>query len=156
MSTEMDENIDEIELLTFPRFRVDQLDIVMAVAVLNLREFDQEFREQEYYAPACVIAAARRQPEEKGDYVDEDGGSYRPFKVPNKQFNPTSREDARRGLTAGWGCRSMKQELRRRDLPVCGELSVMRPQAADTTRGSEIAIYSRRGRSCCDRSSRSE
>src|SRR5688572_24479104 len=32
------------------------------------------------------------------------------------------------------------------DFPMCGELSVTRPQAADTTRGSEIAIDSRQVR----------
>jgi hypothetical protein len=37
-----------------------------------------------------------------------------------------------------------------------GELSVTQPQAADTTRGSEIATDSRRERSHCDRLSRPE
>ena len=62
------------------RFEVQLLDEAgRAGAVLYFREFHQDFREQEYCVPACVIAAARRQPEGKGDYVDEAGRSCRSF-----------------------------------------------------------------------------
>jgi hypothetical protein len=47
----------------------------------------------------------------------------------------------------GVGDPAVLQAVQRK--PVCGELSVTRPQAADTTRGSEIAIDSRRARSGC-------
>lgn len=62
------------------RFEVQLLDEVgRAGAVLNFRGLNQDFREQEYYVPASVVAAALRQPEGQGDYVDEAGRSRRPF-----------------------------------------------------------------------------
>jgi hypothetical protein len=62
------------------RFVVQLLDDVgRAGAVLSFCELNQDFRQQEYYVPASVIAAALRQPEGKGDYVDEAGHSCRPF-----------------------------------------------------------------------------
>lgn len=62
------------------RFEVQLLDEAgRAGAVLYLREVHQEFREQEYYVPGRVIAAALKQVEGKGDYVDENGESRRPF-----------------------------------------------------------------------------
>lgn len=62
------------------RFEVQLLDETgRAGAALNFRELNRDFREQEYYVPASVIAAAQRQPEGQGDYVDEAGQNRRPF-----------------------------------------------------------------------------
>jgi hypothetical protein len=61
-------------------FEVQLLDEAgRAGAVLYFLELHQDFRTQEYYVPATVVAAAVRQAEGKGDYVDEQGESRKPF-----------------------------------------------------------------------------